>query len=162
MMRLFSVLVLSVVCFHLFAQKTNDKQLKKSQEAYDAAMLQLRDGLVRDAVPLLGKAIEYNPAFTDAYLSLAGVYGEMKEYAKAVDYFRKAQAIDSAYSKYYLLPCSINLAAMGKFNDALAAVDTFLQIKNLGEKSIKAADYRKQCYHFAIDYAARHSNNNYV
>ena len=51
---------------------------------------------------------------------------------------------------------------MGKFNEALAAVDTFLLIKNLGEKSIKAADYRKQCYQFAIDYAARHSNNNYV
>ena len=162
MLRLLTVLVLSVICLHLFAQKTNDKQQKKAQEAYDAAMLQLRDGLVRDAVPLLGKAIEYNPSFTDAYLSLAGVYGEMKDYAKAVDYFRKAQAIDSAYSKYYLLPCSINLAAMGKFNEAFAVVDTFLQIKNLGDKSIKAANYRKQCYQFAIDYATKHPNHNYV
>jgi outer membrane protein OmpA-like peptidoglycan-associated protein len=162
MIRLLTVLVLSVICLHLFAQKTSDKQQKKAQEAYDAAMLQLRDGLVRDAVPLLGKAIEYNPSFTDAYLSLAGVYGEMKDYAKAVDYFRKAQSIDSAYSKYYLLPCSINLAAMGKFKDALATVDTFLRIKNLGDKSIKAGNYRKQCYQFAIDYAAKHPNNNYV
>ena len=101
MLRVFTVLVLSVACLQLFAQKKDDKQLKKAQDAYDAAMLQFRDGLVRDAVPLLGKAIEYNPAFTDAYLSLAGVYGEMKDYAKAVDYFRKAQAIDSAYTKYY-------------------------------------------------------------
>ncbi|TKK69926.1 flagellar motor protein MotB [Ilyomonas limi] len=150
------------MCLHLFAQKKNDKQLQKAQDAYDAAMLQLRDGLVRDAVPLLGKAIEYNPAFTDAYLSLAGVYGEMKDYAKAVGYFRKAQAIDSAYAKYYLLPCSINLAALGKFNEALAAVDSFLMIKNLGEKSIKAGNYRKECYQFAIDYAAKHPNTNYV
>src|SRR3954453_16376814 len=160
MLKVLTVGVLSVVCLHLFAQKKEDKQLKKAQEAYDAAMLQLRDGLVRDAVPRLGKAIEYNPAFTDAYLSLSGVYGEMKDYPKAVDYFRKAQAIDSAYTKYYLLPCSINFAAMGKFNEALAAVDTFLLIKNLGEKSIKAADYRKQCYQFAIDFAAKHPNNN--
>ena len=90
MIRLLTVLVLSIMCLHLFAQKTNDKQLKKAQEAYDAAMLQLRYGLVRDAVPLLGKAIEYNPAFTDAYLSLAGVYGEMKDYEKAVDYSQSA------------------------------------------------------------------------
>ncbi len=92
MLRVLTVLVMSVGCLSLFAQKKDDKQLKKAQEAYDAAMLQLRDGLVRDAVPLLGKAIEYNPAFTDAYLSLAGVYGEMKRYDKAVDYFRKAQS----------------------------------------------------------------------
>lgn len=94
MLKVLTVLVLGVVCLQVAAQKKDDKQLKKAQDAYDAAMLQLRDGLVRDAVPLLGKAIEYNPAFTDAYLSLAGVYGEMKQYEKAVDYFRNAQAID--------------------------------------------------------------------
>ena len=56
----------------------------------------------------------------------------------------------------------LSIAAMGHLKEALAAVDTFLQIRNLGEKSIKSADYRRQCYQFALDYTARHPGNNYV
>ncbi len=162
MFKVWAAFLLGLFCLQSQAQKINDKQLKKAQETYDAAMLQLRDGLVRDAVPLLGKAIEYNPAFTDAYLSLAGVYGEMKQYAKAVANYRKAQSLDSAYAQYYLLPCSINLAAMGNFSAALQAADSFLLIKKLSDKSIKSGEYRKQCYQFAIDYAGRHPRTGYV
>ncbi|MGI8952323.1 MAG: OmpA family protein [Chitinophagaceae bacterium] len=150
-----------IFCFtiiHAAAQSPN----KKAQTAYDDAMLQLRDGLVKDAIPLLGKAIEYDANFTDAYLSLAGVYGELKKYDKAIDYYQKARSKDSAYFKYYLLPYSIDLAALGKFEDALQSVNQFLTIDKLGDKSIKAGEYRKKCYEFAIDYAKNHPDNNYV
>ncbi len=146
----------------LFAQKKNEKQLQKAQDAYDAAMLQLRDGLVRDAVPLLGKAIEYNPQFTDAYLSLAGVYGEMKNYEKAVSYYEKAKDIDSGYFAYFQIPYSIDLAASGKWNEALTVINRFLSLPKLNEKSVKSALYRKQCYQFAIDYKNTHPTDDYV
>ena len=145
-----------------FAQKKTDKQIQKAQDAYNAAMLQLRDGLVRDAVPLLGKAIEYNPKYTDAYLSLAGVYSELKDHGKAVDYYEKAKEMDSSLFAYLRLPYSIDLAALGRFDDALTAVNQFLSIPGLNEKSIKSAQYRKRSYQFAIDYKTSHSSENYV
>ena len=162
-MRRFGLLVfcLTFTCV-IFAQKKDDKQQKKAQDAYDAAMLQLRDGLVRDAVPLLGKAIEYDAKFVDAYLSLAGVYGELKQYEKAVSYYEKARDIDSAYFAYYGLPYSIDLAALGKWEDAMAAVNRFLSLPKLSDKSIKSAQYRKGCYQFAIDYQKAHPADNYV
>ncbi len=144
-----------------FAQKKDNKQ-QKAQDAYDAAMLQLRDGLVRDAVPLLGKAIEYNPNFTDAYLSLAGVYGEMKDYQKAISFYQKAKTIDTAYFSFFELPYSINLAGLGEWDEAMNAVNRFLSIPKLSEKSIKSAEYRKRCYQFAIDYQKNHPAESYV
>jgi outer membrane protein OmpA-like peptidoglycan-associated protein len=134
----------------------------KAQKAYDDAMLQLRDDLVKDAIPLLGKAIEYDPDFIEAYLSLAGVYGSLKDYTTAVKYYESAQSKDSVYFKYYLLPYSIDLAATGRFEDALKAINSFLTIPNLGEKSIKSGLYRRNSYAFAIDYAAKHPDKNYV
>lgn len=129
---------------------------KKAADAYEKAMLQLRDGLIKDAVPLLGKAIEYDPGFVDAFLSLAGVYGELKEYDKSVQMYEKAKTLDSSYFKYYYLPYSINLAGLGRFADALKVVNDFLAIPNLNDKSIKSAVYRQHCYQFALNYAANH------
>ena len=139
-------------------QKINPKAAK----AYEDAMLQLSDGFIKDAIPLLGKALEYEPRFIDAYLSLAGVYGELKDYNSAIQNYEKAQNIDSAYFKYYNLPYSINLAGLGRFGDALSAIDAFLAIPALNDKSIKSAMYRKHCYQFAIDYKGKHPSADYV
>ena len=144
----------------LFAQSNiANTTNKKAAEAYENAMLQLRDGLIKDAIPLLGKAIEYDPKFIDAYLSLAGVYGELKNYAKSIEFYDKAKGLDSAYFKYYYLPYSINLAGLGKFDEALNATNLFLAIPNLNDKSIKSAQYRKQCYEFAINYYTKHQSD---
>src|SRR3569623_1415151 len=110
-------IILLLACGVAFGQPTDPQPPnKKAQNAYDKAMLQLRDGLVRDAIPLLGKAIEYDPNFVDAYLSMGGVYGELKNYQKSIEYYELARSKDSAYFKYYELPYSMNLAALGRFN----------------------------------------------
>lgn len=162
MKNLFAVvfLLLSASCFAQVGAPPPTN--KKAQGAYDKAMLQLRDGLVRDAIPLLGKAIEYDPNFVDAYLSMAGVYGELKNYQKCVEYYEIARSKDSAYFKYYNLPYSINLAALGRFSDALTAVNAFLSIPKLNDNSYKSGMYRKHCYESAVDYAEKHPQGNYV
>ncbi|HEX5153325.1 MAG TPA: OmpA family protein [Parafilimonas sp.] len=139
-----------------------DRINKKASETYAKAIEILQnDADIKNAIPVLNKAIEYDAKFVDAYLSLGGVYGELKDYANSIINYQKAFAIDSVYSKFYLLPYSINLAGAGKFNDALNAINNFLTIPNLNEKSKKSALYRKSCYEFAVQYAAAHSSVNY-
>ncbi len=144
------------------AQQYNPEAVnKKATEAYAKAIDILENDDVKNAIPVLNKAIEYDSKFVDAYLSLAGVYGEMKDYAKSISNYEKAIAVDSAYTKFYLLPYSINLAGAGKFSEALNAINNFLTIPNLNEKSKKSGLYRKGCYEFAVQYAALHTSSNY-
>ena len=150
-----------IFCFAIISASAQSNN-PKAQKAYDDAMLQLRDDQIRDAIPLLGKAIDDDKDFIEAYLSLAGVYVAMKNYPKAIQYYETAQNKDTAYFKYYLLPYSIDLAGAGRFEDALNAVNKFLTIDKLGDKSIKSALYRRNCYQFAVDYAKNHPDKNYV
>ena len=144
------------------AQNYNpDAVNKKASEMYAKAIEILQNDDVKNAIPVLNKAIGYDPKFVDAYLSLGGVYGQLKDYNNSVSNYQKAFAVDSVYSKFYLLPYSINLAGAGKFNEALTAINNFLTIPNLNDKSRKSALYRKGCYEFAVQYAATHNNSNY-
>jgi len=161
-MKTVIVILFALVGVNAYSQADPPPTNKKAQEAYDKAMLQLRDGLIKDAIPLLGKAIQYDPNFVDAYLSMAGVYGEMKNYQKSIDYYEQARAKDSVYFKYYELPYSINLAALGRFDAALTATNIFLSVPNLNDNSRKSGLYRQQCYQFAVDYAKKHPAGSYT
>lgn len=156
-----------LVCFcfvSFYAQSQGydpEKVNKKAAATYAKAIDLLQNDELRNAIPIINDALRQDPKFVDALLSLGGVYGQLKDYDNSIIYFQKAFAIDSAYTGFYLLPYSINLAGAGRFKDALQAVNLFLNIPNLNEKSKKLATYRKSCYEFAIDYAKTHPSNNY-
>lgn len=135
---------------------------KKALDIYFKALDNLNFGYTKEALPMLEKAIAIDNRFADAYLSLAGAYGELKNYDKSVYFYEKGRGIDTAYFKYYNLPYSINLAGLGKFSTALAAVNQFLQIPNLNEKSLKSAEYRRNCYSFALNYEQQNHTPDYV
>jgi outer membrane protein OmpA-like peptidoglycan-associated protein len=86
----------------------------------------------------------------------------MKDYAGSVNSFEKAFSLDSVYTSDYLLPYSISLAGCGRFEDALTAVNSFLQNPRLNDRSIKAGQFRKKTYEFAVDYAKTHPAKEYV
>jgi len=114
------------------------------------------------AIRMINEALKIEPKFVDAYLSLAGINANMKNYAESVSQFEKAIALDSVYTNNYLLPYSISLAGTGRFNDALNAVNRFLADTSLNERSIKAGKFRRTTYQFAIDYDKTHPEKNYV
>lgn len=153
------LLLVSAIFFLAVATNAQSKN-KKANKAYEDAMLQLRDGFIPDAIPLLGKAIEYDPEFLDAYLSLAGVYGELKNYRKSIEYYEKVRDKDASYFAPFLLSYSINLAGDGRFAEALTAVETFLSDPHLNDRSRKSAQYRKSCYEFALQF--KKGNSDYV
>jgi outer membrane protein OmpA-like peptidoglycan-associated protein len=87
------------------------------------------------------------------------VYGQIKNYQQSTAYYEKAFAIDSNYTSDFRLPYSINVAGMGNFEKALNAINALLSKQNLNSNTKKAAEYRRQSFQFAVDYAKSHPNN---
>lgn len=133
----------------LVAQKT-------AADYYEKGVTLLRDGFLNEGLPFLYKAIEKDSNMIEAYLSVAGVMGEKKIYAKAVEWYQMAKQRDSVGFTFYHLPYAINLAGLGRFSEALAAVNYFLAIPGLSERSQKSGLYRRQCFEFAVDYEKKH------
>ena len=125
-------------------------------------MAKVQDDDYKNAIPLLQDAIQKDANYIDAYLSLAGVYGQLKNYQQSVDAYEKAFSLDSNYTSFYRLSYSINLAGLGQFEKALNAVNALLARKDLDPRSRKSAEYRKSSYQFAVDFAKAHTNDNYV
>lgn len=145
-----------------FSQVYEPEKIKaKAVDLYEKSLTLLQDGMIKDAVPVLSAAIKEDSNFVDAYLSLAGAMGQLKNYDQSVRLYEKARSKDSVYFQLYLLPYSINLAGQGRFQEALDAVNQFLTYPKLNERSIKSGLYRKHSYEFALQYAASHANPSY-
>lgn len=134
----------------------------KAITIYTVGVDRARNGDYISSVKMINEALQIEPKFVDAYLSLAGIDAELKNYTSSVSNFEKAFSLDSVYAKDFFLPYSISLAGCGRFNDALSAVNSFLLTPKLNERSIKSGEFRKKTYQFAIDYAQTHPDKNYV
>jgi outer membrane protein OmpA-like peptidoglycan-associated protein/tetratricopeptide (TPR) repeat protein len=157
-------LVLSVLLSVMFAQAQYDPSRidKKAVEAYNKALEKAQDARYKDAIEFLQEAIRRDGRYIEAYLSLAGVYGQIKNYQQSVDYYEKAFQLDSNYTSDYRLSYSINLAGLGQFEKALSSVNALLSRDDLAETTRKAAMYRSKTYQFALDFAKAHAQDNYV
>src|SRR5882757_3713067 len=156
LLHILLVLLSITAASHTQAQYNPDKVNKKAAQSYSKALELAQNDDFKGGIEALKQAVHLDPGFADAWLSMAGMYGELKNYQGAIDSYEKARAIDSNYFKDYNLPYSINLAGKGDFSTALQAVGTFLTVTNLNETSRKAGEYRQKTCRFALDYAAAH------
>ena len=159
----------SIICILSFSQVViaqsydPEKVSKKAISYYNQAIEKAQEGKYTDAIAMLEKCISIDKKYLDAYLSLGGVFGHLKNYTKSIEYYETAFSMDINYSLDYKLPYSINLAGLGEFQKALDAINELLA-KNLPESSstYKAAIFRKRSYEFAIDYEKKHPAGTYV
>ena len=135
---------------------------QKALKLYNDGITKAQDGNYPEAISFFQQAIYLEANYVDAYLSLAGVYGQMKNNELAVEYYQKAFLKDTAYTKLYRLPYSINLAGIGEFEKALTSVNEYLSNTKLGESSCKAGEYRKKSYEFALDFEEKNAEKKYV
>jgi len=105
-----------------------------------------------NAIQLLLECIEAAPRFVDAWLSLAGIYAEKKDYQASVTHYQKAFELDSVYCRPFLLPYAISLAGTGNFKEALAQTEKIFLLPAVSERLKKAAEYRKACFAFAVGF----------
>ena len=145
----------------LFSQYDPTKINKKVFSVYMQAMEKANGRDFQGSIDLLNQCISMEPKYADAFLSLGGVYGQLKNYKSSTENYEKAFAIDSNYTNEYKLPYSINLAGQGRFQQALNTINSLLNSKKISPATIRAAEYRKKTFQFAVDYAANHSNSSY-
>ncbi len=134
----------------------------KATDIYLQAIANAQNGKLPNAIKMMNDALKIEPKFVDAYISLAAIYADLKNYNESVVQYEKAFALDEIYTRPSLLPYSITLAGSGKFDNALTAVNTFLAIPKLNDRSIKAGQFRKKTYEFAVSYEKKHSLKNYI
>ncbi|HMF70248.1 MAG TPA: hypothetical protein VK616_02175, partial [Flavitalea sp.] len=151
--KIFLFLTLALYSNVLRSQYFPEKVGKKPMALYRQGLEKATDGNFKEGIQLLENAVKLDPRFMDAYLSIAGMYGELKNYQASIDNYIKAKDIDPAYFRDYNLPFAINLAGKGEFEKAIAAIDEFINIPSLNEKSRLAAEYRKKSFQFAVDYS---------
>lgn len=152
------------ICVTVLAQPYDPSKInKKATQLYQQALERAQDGNLVHAAGLLVQSIEADPTYVDAYLSLAGVYGQLKSHSNSIKNYEIAFSLDSSYTADYKLPYSINLAATGEFEKALRAINQLLS-RNLPQTSAtyKAASYRKGTYEFAVNYAKKNAGKEYV
>lgn len=161
-MKQFVLFILLILGNIAYAQTYDAAKINtKAVNTYNRAVILLENGELKKALPYLLNAIQLDSNYVEAILSLAGVFGDWKDYKRAVQYYEQAKQKDTSYFKVYNLPYSINLAGTGNFTAALDAINSFLQIDRLSERSIKSALYRKDSYTFAVDYQQKKGNNSY-
>ena len=164
MKKLLAFFITAFLISNSFAQNYNPSKVnKKALQIYDEALGNAQEGKYPAAIALLEKAIATDANYVDAYLSLAGVYGQLKEYTSSISYYEKAFAIDLQYTNEYKLPYSINLAGLGQFEKALTAINEFLADTRLtNPTSRKAGEYRQRSYQFAVNFDKKQAGKNYV
>ncbi|RYZ22569.1 MAG: flagellar motor protein MotB [Chitinophagaceae bacterium] len=130
----------------------------KARSLYDRAMLLTDEDRYSDALPFLEESVRRSPNFLEAYVSMAGIWSQLKDRAKSVAYYEKAFAIDSTYLVEIRLPYAIALAGLGRFEQASGEIDRLLE-KKIGPSTRKAAEYRQKTFRFALDFARSHQDN---
>ena len=106
---------------------TNDanKVNKKALDPLNEHWLCCKTRNLNPPFPYFRNLLKLSKVLQMPFFRWAVFTAELKDYKKAVEYFEKARAIDPAHFLYNL-PYSINLAGMGRFQDALAAINVFL------------------------------------
>ena len=133
----------------------------RAVKLYNEGIAKATDNRFDDAISYLLQAIYIDTNYTDAYLSLAGVYGQTKKPELSVDYYEKAMRKDSNATRIFKLPYAINLAGMGNFSKALEVVNQYLANPKLGEASRKAGEFRKRSFEFAVASEKKNVDRNY-
>ena len=119
-MKLLLVLPVLILSSYCFSQNYHpDKINAKALDTYDQAIVLLKDGMIKEAIPVLQDCISLDSNFVDAILSLGAANGQLKRYQESVLLYEMAKAKDSLYFQVYQLPYAINLAGLGKFKKAL-------------------------------------------
>jgi len=164
MLRISTLIVFYIISIfqYSYGQWYKPEELpKKIQLLYQEAVNEINYSNYDKAFELLDECIKKHPRFLDGYFIKAGIYSEQKNYPASVALYEKAVYEDTIYAQGYMMVYSIALAGNGQFEKALDAINRYLQITNLNERTRKSARQKKASYEFALNYEKQNTNKGY-
>jgi tetratricopeptide (TPR) repeat protein len=102
---------------------SQDNQL---EQWYQQALLLKQQQNCREAIPLLEKILQVNPAFKETVYELGWCFNEMKQYSKALEVFQLKPSITAQYFKL-VYERAYSKAALGFTTDAINDYDQVSQ-----------------------------------
>lgn len=153
-------LVLLSVANSAFAQEYRPEKIsRKAVQLYEKAYEKAAAGQSKEAISLLQEATDADENYADAWLALAKLQSEQKNYSYSVICFRRAMAIDINYAKPHLLSYAVSLAGTGDFVKALEMTNRFIeQVKPTGAQ-LEQALQRKKSFEFAVNFEKTQQQN---
>lgn len=133
-----------------------EKVPSKAQMIYSGALQALDDDEWNHCKTLLYNAIKIEPRFVEAWLTMGGMYGQLKQYDSAVYCYQHAYELDSIFSRDLILPWTINLAGLGRFTEAKALIDRLINSPDADPRMVKEGRYRQKTYDFALAFEQQH------
>lgn len=127
-----------------------DKVSKKAVQLYEKAYEKASSGSNREAIDLLQQATDADENYVDAWIALAKLQIENKNYSYSIICFRRALSIDASYFKPYLLSYAIALAGTGDFVKALETTNRYIDQYKPSGVALEAALQKKKNFEFAV------------
>ncbi len=147
---IYTILLLFIFSGSLSAQQYTTKS-NRAIENYEKGREYYLRYQYDEAVAFLSKAIEIDPDFIEAYIGLAQVYTDMKEYKNAAGVYKKGMAIDPEFypAGYYFMG-NVEMKT-GDYESAKSSFQQFMEM-NKGSKTLRNSAENKiiDC-NFAID-----------
>ncbi|MCX6266268.1 MAG: OmpA family protein [Bacteroidetes bacterium] len=128
----------------------NKKAGKWFYSAIDSYQAKFFDRAVSEA----NKAIELDPAFTEAYILKGDIYADEKQYDKAIDSYQSAVKTNNPFSPdLYFFLANMQLS-IGRYADSRANFQRFLEFEQLPELKRQVAEKRIKTCEFAVQCVA--------
>lgn len=146
-------LVLLFMLSPLFANAQGyrpEKVSKKAAQLYEKAYEKASAGNNREAIDLLQQATDADENYADAWVALAKLQAESKNYSYSLICFRRALSIDAEYFKPFLLSYAIALGGTGDFAKALEITNRYIDQYRPTGTALQAAQQRKKNFEFAV------------
>ena len=141
-MRFCLFILFSLLSFELLAQNSSNK---KAQNFFERAnpFIEKQDYLSAEHV--LKSAIETDPSFQNAFITLAGVYNAQKKYAEAKSAYQKAILINKNIAPAVIYGLAETEFATQEYDKAKQHFEEFLALDSSSDRAKKANKYLLDC-----------------
>lgn len=95
------------------------------------AMMITQFGQCAKAIPFLEKALQIAPDFYDAWNNLGGIYGQLSEYQKAYDCYKKARELNTVKPNP-VFGLMITSRDLGKYEECIYWCDVYKTLSDDG------------------------------
>lgn len=153
------LVLLSVTPLALAQEYRPEKISRKAVQLYEKAYEKAAAGQSKEAISLLQEATDADENYADAWLALAKLQSEQKNYSYSVICFRRSMAIDINYTKPHFLSYAVSLAGTGDFVKALEMTNRFIEQVKPNGAQLEQALQRKKSFEFAVNFEKTQQQN---